>query len=55
MAELSSSMPTSGGLYYASAVLAGPKYGPFAAVSNTQVSQANSSQAGFVADCFWPS
>ncbi|KAH8197855.1 hypothetical protein TruAng_008002 [Truncatella angustata] len=32
MAELASSMPTSGGLYYASAVLAGPKYGPFAAV-----------------------
>ncbi|CAH0055582.1 unnamed protein product [Clonostachys solani] len=31
MAELSSSMPTSGGLYYAAAVLAGPKYGPFAA------------------------
>ncbi|KAK5106277.1 GABA/polyamine transporter [Lithohypha guttulata] len=31
MAELCSSMPTSGGLYYASAVLAGPKYGPFAA------------------------
>ncbi|KAH6643310.1 amino acid permease-domain-containing protein [Truncatella angustata] len=31
MAELASSMPTSGGLYYASAVLAGPKYGPFAA------------------------
>lgn len=24
-------MPTSGGLYYAAAVLAGPKYGPFAA------------------------
>ncbi|KAI1864728.1 hypothetical protein JX265_008452 [Neoarthrinium moseri] len=31
MAELASSMPTSGGLYYASAVMAGPKYGPFAA------------------------
>ncbi|KAI1352698.1 amino acid permease-domain-containing protein [Xylaria sp. FL0043] len=31
MAELASSMPTSGGLYYAAAVLAGPKYGPFAA------------------------
>lgn len=31
MAELCSSMPTSGGLYYASAVLAGPKWGPFAA------------------------
>ncbi|KAI2639201.1 amino acid permease [Xylaria nigripes] len=31
MAELSSSMPTSGGLYYAAAVLAGPKYGPAAA------------------------
>ncbi|CAG9988155.1 unnamed protein product [Clonostachys byssicola] len=31
MAELSSSMPTSGGLYYAAAVLAGPKYGPLAA------------------------
>lgn len=30
MAELASSMPTSGGLYYASAVLAGPKFGPFA-------------------------
>lgn len=30
MAELCSSMPTSGGLYYASAVLAGPKWGPFA-------------------------
>ncbi|ERS98785.1 amino acid permease [Sporothrix schenckii 1099-18] len=31
MAELCSAMPTSGGLYYASAVLAPPKYGPFAA------------------------
>ncbi|GAW16423.1 hypothetical protein ANO14919_058500 [Xylariales sp. No.14919] len=31
MAELASSMPTSGGLYYAAAVLAGPKHGPFAA------------------------
>ncbi|KAI0968885.1 amino acid permease-domain-containing protein [Xylaria arbuscula] len=31
MAELASSMPTSGGLYYAAAVLAGPKYGPLAA------------------------
>ncbi|EEH45214.1 uncharacterized protein PADG_01364 [Paracoccidioides brasiliensis Pb18] len=31
MAELCSSMPTSGGLYYAAAVLAPPKYGPFAA------------------------
>ncbi|KAI0195745.1 amino acid permease [Xylaria flabelliformis] len=31
MAELASSMPTSGGLYYSAAVLAGPKYGPFAA------------------------
>lgn len=31
MAELCSSMPTSGGLYYASAVLAPPGYGPFAA------------------------
>ncbi|KAI5457082.1 amino acid/polyamine transporter I [Mariannaea sp. PMI_226] len=31
MAELASSMPTSGGLYYAATVLAGPKYGPFAA------------------------
>lgn len=30
MAELCSSMPTSGGLYYASAVLAGPKWGPLA-------------------------
>ncbi|CAE7202628.1 hypothetical protein CFE70_008476 [Pyrenophora teres f. teres 0-1] len=31
MAELCSSMPTSGGLYYASAVLAPGKWGPFAA------------------------
>ena len=31
MAELCSAMPTSGGLYYASAVLAPPKWGPFAA------------------------
>ncbi|KAI0143794.1 amino acid permease [Xylariaceae sp. FL1272] len=31
MAELASSMPTSGGLYYAAAVLAGPKWGPLAA------------------------
>ncbi|KAJ4345590.1 GABA/polyamine transporter [Didymosphaeria variabile] len=31
MAELCSSMPTSGGLYYAAAVLAPPKWGPFAA------------------------
>ncbi|KAK0354093.1 GABA/polyamine transporter [Friedmanniomyces endolithicus] len=31
MAELCSSMPTSGGLYYASAVLAPPGWGPFAA------------------------
>ncbi|KAL8339127.1 hypothetical protein RB598_007438 [Gaeumannomyces tritici] len=31
MAELCSAMPTSGGLYYASAVLAGPRWGPFAA------------------------
>ncbi|PGG97142.1 hypothetical protein AJ79_09323 [Helicocarpus griseus UAMH5409] len=31
MAELCSSMPTSGGLYYAAAVLAPSKYGPFAA------------------------
>ena len=31
MAELASSMPTSGGLYYAAAVLAGPRYGPLAA------------------------
>ncbi|OCT48910.1 putative amino-acid permease [Cladophialophora carrionii] len=31
MAELCSSMPTSGGLYYASAVLAPPGYGPIAA------------------------
>jgi hypothetical protein len=31
MAELCSSMPTSGGLYYASAVLAPPGYGPLAA------------------------
>ncbi|CZT48449.1 related to GABA transport protein [Rhynchosporium secalis] len=30
MAELCSSMPTSGGLYYAAAVLAPPGYGPFA-------------------------
>lgn len=30
MAELCSSMPTSGGLYYASAVLAPPGWGPFA-------------------------
>ncbi|KAK6440478.1 GABA/polyamine transporter [Oleoguttula sp. CCFEE 5521] len=31
MAELCSSMPTSGGLYYAAAVLAGPRWGPLAA------------------------
>jgi amino acid transporter len=31
MAELCSSMPTSGGLYYAAAVLAPPGWGPFAA------------------------
>ncbi|KAI4726543.1 amino acid transporter [Aureobasidium sp. EXF-10728] len=31
MAELCSSMPTSGGLYYASAVLSPPGWGPFAA------------------------
>lgn len=31
MAELCSSMPTSGGLYYAAAVLAPPGYGPIAA------------------------
>lgn len=31
MAELCSSMPTSGGLYYAAAVLAPPRIGPFAA------------------------
>jgi len=31
MAELCSSMPTSGGLYYASACLAPPGWGPFAA------------------------
>lgn len=31
MAELCSSMPTSGGLYYAAAVLATPGWGPFAA------------------------
>lgn len=31
MAELCSSMPTSGGLYYAAAVLAPEGYGPFAA------------------------
>lgn len=31
MAELCSSLPTSGGLYYASAVLAPPGWGPFAA------------------------
>lgn len=31
LAELCSSMPTSGGLYYASAVLAPPGYGPLAA------------------------
>ena len=31
MAELCSSMPTSGGLYYAAAVLAPPGYGPLAA------------------------
>lgn len=31
MAELCSAMPTSGGLYYAAAVLAGPKWGPLAA------------------------
>ncbi|KAL4965591.1 amino acid permease [Aspergillus stella-maris] len=31
MAELCSAMPTSGGLYYAAAVLAPPRYGPFAA------------------------
>ncbi|OXV05635.1 hypothetical protein Egran_06597 [Elaphomyces granulatus] len=31
IAELCSSMPTSGGLYYAAAVLAPPGYGPFAA------------------------
>ncbi|CAG8183381.1 unnamed protein product [Penicillium nalgiovense] len=31
MAELCSAMPTSGGLYYAAAVLAPPGYGPFAA------------------------
>ncbi len=30
MAELCSAMPTSGGLYYAAAVLAPPKWGPFA-------------------------
>ncbi len=31
MAELCSSMPTSGGLYYAAAVLAPPGWGPLAA------------------------
>lgn len=31
MAELCSSMPTSGGLYYAAAVLAPPRWGPYAA------------------------
>jgi len=31
MAEICSSMPTSGGLYYASAVLAPPGWGPLAA------------------------
>jgi amino acid transporter len=30
LAEMSSSMPTSGGLYYFSARLAGPRYAPFA-------------------------
>ncbi|KAL9103529.1 MAG: hypothetical protein Q9163_001447 [Psora crenata] len=34
MAELCSSMPTSGGLYYASAVLAPPGYGPLAAFTS---------------------
>lgn len=36
MAELCSSMPTSGGLYYASAVLAPPGWGPLAACEDNQ-------------------
>ena len=39
MAELCSSMPTSGGLYYASAVLAPPGWGPFAACKSKIESQ----------------
>ena len=39
MAELCSSMPTSGGLYYASAVLAPPGWGPLAACEATVKSQ----------------
>lgn len=37
MAELCSSMPTSGGLYYAAAVLAPPGWGPLAACQLLQV------------------
>ena len=37
MAELCSSMPTSGGLYYAAAVLAPPGYGPLAACKTSQI------------------
>ena len=40
MAELCSSMPTSGGLYYAAAVLAPPGWGPFAAWITGWVSRA---------------
>ena len=39
MAELCSSMPTSGGLYYASAVLAPPGYGPLAACTATRIQE----------------
>lgn len=53
MAELCSSMPTSGGLYYAAAVLAPEGWGPFAAWitgwSNwlAQVTAAPSGQSSF--------
>jgi amino acid transporter len=38
MAELCSSMPTAGGLYYASAVLAPEGWGPIASVSISHAS-----------------
>jgi amino acid transporter len=54
MAELCSSMPTSGGLYYAAAVLAPPGWGPFAAWItgwSNWCSQVTGAPSGEIARC----
>ena len=51
MAELCSSMPTSGGLYYASAVLAPPGWGPLAACEDDLEPQKEREKARLIPSC----